>query len=207
MTESRHAGTGERRVVANISMSLDGRVTGPGGEFDMGWVAAHAVSDTVRAHAQALYDSATTVLLGRKNFEGFRGYWPPVATDEAADPRDRKMAAWLNEVEKVVVSSTLQEPAWQNARIVAADPANVVKELRQQDGGDILVLNSSSVIRALLAAGELDRLFIVLCPEVAGGGTPLFEDGMPSSSWTLSGSAPTETGALCLTYDRVRAAR
>jgi uncharacterized protein YndB with AHSA1/START domain/dihydrofolate reductase/DNA-binding transcriptional ArsR family regulator len=202
MTERRHAGTGERRVVANISMSLDGRVTGPGGEFDMGWVAAHAVSDTARAHGQSLYDSTTTVLLGRKNFEGFRGYWPAVAADESADPRDRGIGRWLNEVDKVVVSSTVQEPDWENARIVATDPANAVKELRQQRGGDILVLSSASVIRGLLAAGELDRLSIILCPEIAGGGTLLFEDGLPSSSWTLTSSMPTETGALCLIYDR-----
>jgi hypothetical protein len=49
-----------------------------------------------------------------------------------------------------------------------------------------------------------DRLSITLCPEVAGGGARLFEDGLPSSSWTLRQSTPTESGAVCLLYDRVR---
>jgi dihydrofolate reductase len=76
--------------------------------------------------------------------------------------------------------------------------------VRQQKGGDIIVLASGSIIRRLLQADALDRLSITLCPEVAGGGARLFEDGLPPSSWTLRQSTVTESGALCLLYDRVR---
>jgi dihydrofolate reductase len=107
-------------------------------------------------------------------------------------------------VEKIVCSSTPEEPTWKNSRIVDADPATVVEELRQQKGGDIMVLASASVIKSLLPADALDRLSITLCPEVAGGGARLFDDGLPSSSWSLRQSAVTESGALCLLYDRVR---
>jgi dihydrofolate reductase len=85
-----------------------------------------------------------------------------------------------------------------------ADPAAVVKQLRQEEGGDIVVLASSSVIRALLAADELDRLSITLAPELVGGGARLFEDGIPATSWRPTHSVTTESGALCLHYDRVR---
>lgn len=193
-----------RTVVGNISLSLDGRVTGPAGEYDMGWVGAHAASDGAREHLARLTGSATTVLLGRKNYEGFGGFWPAVADDENADPRDRAFSRWLDAVEKVVVSTTLQEASWRNSRIVDADPASVVDQLRRQDGGDILVLNSGSVINALLQAGELDRLSIVLCPELVGGGRRLFPDGLAASSWSLTDLSTTESGAICLLYDRVR---
>jgi dihydrofolate reductase len=206
MTTTQAAGTGERTVVGNISLSLDGRVSGPGGDHDMGWVARHAVSDAVRDHAEGMYRAATTVLLGRKNYEGFKGFWPPVADDEAADPRDRWLAAWLNKVEKVVFSTTVREPEWENTRIVDAEPAEVVKDLKRSRGGGIVVLNSGSVIRNLLAAGVLDRLSIVLCPELSGGGARLFADEFPASSWQLSASTTSDTGALCLFYDRIRAA-
>jgi dihydrofolate reductase len=192
-----------RTVVAQISLSLDGRVTGPGGEYDMGWVGAHGVSDAVREHLARLTSGATTVLLGRKNYEGFGGFWPTVAGDESADPRDRAFSRWLDAVEKVAVSTTLKEASWQNSRVVNADPASVVKELRQQDGGDILVLNSGSVIIALLQAGELDRLSIVLCPELVGGGRRLFPDGLAASSWSLTDVTTTDSGAICLLYDRL----
>ncbi len=80
----------------------------------------------------------------------------------------------------------------------------VVEELQKQSGGDIIVLASSSIIRSLLQADVLDCLSITLCPEVAGGGARLFEDGLPPSSWTLRQSTVTESGALCLLYDRSR---
>lgn len=201
-TKSRPVRT--RIVVANISLSLDGRVTGPGGEYDMGWIVPHAITDTARDHMVGVTTPATTVLLGRKNYMGFGGYWPAVADDESADPRDRAFSRWLNSVEKIVFSSTLKEATWENARIVDTDPATVIEELRQQEGGDIIVLASGSVIKSLLRANALDRLSITLCPEVAGGGARLFEDGLPSSSWTLHQSTVTESGALCLLYDRVR---
>ncbi len=62
-----------------------------------------------------------------------------------------------------------------------ADPAQVVRELREQEGGDIIVLASSSVIRSLMRADELDRLSFTLCPEIVGGGARLLEEGLPPS--------------------------
>lgn len=193
-----------RTVIGNISLSLDGRVTGPGGDYDMGWIVPHAVTNAARDHMVDVTSPATTVLLGRKNYQGFGGYWPTVAGDETADPRDRAFSKWLNSVEKIVFSSTLEEGTWENSRIVDDDPAEVVEDLRQQDGGDIIVLASGSVIKRLLQADALDRLSITLCPEIAGGGARLLEDGLPASSWDLRQSTATESGALCLVYDRRR---
>jgi dihydrofolate reductase len=194
-----------RTVIGNISLSQDGKVSGPGGEYDMGWIVPHAITDAARDHMVAVTSPATTVLLGRKNYMGFGGYWPKVADDESADPRDRAFSKWLNSVEKIVFSSTLKEGNWENSRIIDADPAIVVEDLQQEDGGDIIVLASGSVIKRLLQADAMDRLSITLCPEVAGGGVRLFEDGLPPSSWSLRQSTVTESGALCLLYDRVRA--
>lgn len=193
-----------RTVIGNFSLSLDGRVTGPGGDYDMGWIVPHAITDASRDHMINVTSPATTVLLGRKNYQGFSQYWPPIVTDKSADARDRAFSKWLNSVEKIVFSSTLKESTWENSRIIDADPATVVADLRKQDGGDIIVLASGSVIKRLLEADALDRLSITLCPEVAGGGARLFDDGLPASSWTLRQSDVTESGALCLLYDRNR---
>jgi dihydrofolate reductase len=193
-----------RTVVANFSLSLDGRVSGPGGPYDMGWIVPHAITSAARDHMISVTSPATTALLGRRNYEGFGGYWPSVAGNEQADPRDRAFSQWLNFVEKIVFSSALKNAPWENSRIAGSDPATVVADLRKQVGGDIIVLASFSVIKSLLKADAVDRLSITLCPEVAGGGARLFEDGLPSSSWTLRQSTPTESGAVCLLYDRVR---
>jgi dihydrofolate reductase len=201
---TQHPNVQGRRVVANISLSLDGRVSGLGGEYDMGWIVPHALTDASRDHMVKVTGAATTALLGRKNDEGFGADRPAVAKDDNADPRDRTFAQWLDAVEKVVFSSTLTDAAWENSRIADADPAEVVRQLRQQSGGDIIVLASSSVIKALLAGGELDRLSITLCPELVGGGARLFSDGLPATSWSLADLSTTESGAICLLYDRVR---
>ncbi|MEU7858736.1 dihydrofolate reductase family protein [Nonomuraea sp. NPDC049141] len=199
--------TQQRTVVANISLSLDGRVVGPGGEYDMSWIVPHAVSDGARAHMVDVTRTATTALLGRKNYQGFAGFWPAVADDDSADSNDRAFARWLNDVEKIVFSSSLERVDWDNARLATADPATVVKQLRERPGGDIIVLASSSVIRQLLDAGEVDRLSITLCPELVGGGAHLFTDGPAGSSWSLTATSTTTTGAICLLYDRIRADR
>jgi dihydrofolate reductase len=193
-----------RTVIGNISLSLDGRVTGPGGEYDMGWIVPHAITDAARNQMIAVTSPATTVLLGRKNYQGFSSYWPSVADDESADPRDRAFSRWLNSVEKVVFSSTLQKADWNNSHVVNDDPAAVVRNLQLQAGGDIIVLASSSIIKRLLQADVLDRLSFTLCPEIAGGGARLFEDGLPPSSWAVRQSTVTESGAISLLYDRVR---
>ena len=98
-----------RKVIGNIALSLDGRINGRGGDYDMSWILPHAVTDTTRDYLVQMTHNATTALLGRKNYEGFGGYWPAIANDDTAEPRDRAFVRWLESVEKVVVSRTLQE--------------------------------------------------------------------------------------------------
>jgi dihydrofolate reductase len=200
--ETLHMSLHRRKVVANISLSLDARTTGPAGPYDMGWVVPHAVTEEARDRLVRMTEDATTVLLGRVNYQGFGGYWPAVARAEDAEHRDRRFAQWLDTVEKVVFSSTLRELTWANARLADAPPAEVVRALRQQDGGDIYVLASQSVIRQLLEADEVDRLSINLAPELVGGGARLFTDGLPASSWSLTDVSTSGSGAVWLIYDR-----
>jgi dihydrofolate reductase len=128
-----------------------------------------------------------------------------VAEADEADPRDRAFSQWLNKVEKVVFSTTLTEAAWQNTTLTSRSPAEVVADLRERPGGDIVVVSSSSVIRDLLNADAIDRLSITLCPETVGGGARLFDDDvLASGAWSLADHTVTASGALCLLYDRTR---
>jgi len=196
----------DRTVIGHIPLSLDGRVSGPGGEHDMGWTVRHALTGEARAQLLRVTSPATTVLLDGQAYRGFGGFWPAVAGDEDADPRDRLFARWLNEAEKIVVSRTVTEPGWRNTRVTADDPAEVVRRLRKEEGGDIVVLASPGIIRRLLEAGELDRLSITLCPELIGAGARLFGEGPAGSSWSLAEATPASSGALCLRYDLIRPA-
>ncbi|KZB83986.1 dihydrofolate reductase family protein [Amycolatopsis regifaucium] len=193
-----------RRVTANISLSLDGHYSGPGGPRDMGAIVSYATTDVARGHLARIHENATTALLGRKNAEGFLGFWPTVAADENADPRDRAYAKWLVDAEKVVLSTTLTESPWGRTRVVNAPASEVVAELKASGEGDILVNSSASVIKALLADDLMDRLYLMICPEITGGGERLFVDGLPASKWKLTYQEVGELGEMAVVYDRVR---
>ncbi|WP_125264314.1 dihydrofolate reductase family protein [Streptomyces alboflavus] len=193
-----------RKVTANLALTLDGRYSGPGGPADIGAIVRYATTEVARDHLTRIWEGATTAVLGRVSAEGFLGYWPTVAADENADPRDRGYAKWLVDTEKVVLSTTLTQAPWDRTRVVNALAADVVAELRSTGEGDILVNNSASVIKALLAADLLDRLYLLVCPEIAGGGERLFEDGLPGSQWKLMRQETGDLGELSLIYDRVR---
>ena len=95
--------TAGRRVVTNMSVSLDGHYAKPDNPQDMGWVMPYAVTDVARDHLTSLWEPATTALLGRVNAEGFLGFWPTVIGMEGADPRDEGFAKWLVSADKVVL--------------------------------------------------------------------------------------------------------
>ncbi|WP_433428458.1 dihydrofolate reductase family protein [Nonomuraea sp. CA-141351] len=193
-----------RRVTANLSLTLDGRYNGPGGPGDFAAFAPYVTSDVARNHMTCMWEHATTALLGRINAEGFLGYWPSVAEDDNADPRDRGYAKWLVDTEKVVLSTTLTDAPWKRARVVNAPAADVVTELKTSGEGDILVNSSASIIKPLLSADLLDRLYLMIFPEIAGGGQRLFDDGLPATKWTLTHQETGELGELAMIYDRVR---
>ncbi|MEV0236472.1 dihydrofolate reductase family protein [Nonomuraea sp. NPDC050786] len=193
-----------RRVTANLGLTLDGRYHGPGGPGDFAAFAPYVTSDVARNHMTRMWEHATTAVLGRINAEGFLGYWPSVAEDDSADPRDRGYAKWLVDTEKVVLSATLADAPWERARMVNAPAADVITELKSSGAGDILVNSSASIIKPLLSADLLDRLYLMIFPEIAGGGRRLFDDGLPATKWTLSHQETGELGELAMVYDRLR---
>ncbi|GAB2489575.1 dihydrofolate reductase family protein [Streptosporangium sandarakinum] len=193
-----------RRVTANLSLTLDGRYHGPGGPGDFAAFAPYVTSELARNHMNRIWENATTALLGRNNAEGFMGHWSSVAEDDNADPRDRGYAKWLVDTEKVVLSTALTEAPWERTRVVNAPAADVVTELKATGEGEILVNSSPSVIKPLLAADLIDRLYLMIFPEIAGGGQRLFDDGLPATKWTLTHRETGELGELAMVYDRVR---
>ena len=99
MVERTAAGP-SRRLIAWVVLSLDGLSAGPGG--DMAWLGAHAAHEQVMTYHEGVWRGVSTALMGRTNYEGFYGYWPPVAQDPRSAPRDRALATWLDTVEKGV---------------------------------------------------------------------------------------------------------
>lgn len=193
-----------RIVTANIALTLDGRYNGPGGPADVAAIVPYVTTEVARNHLDRIHENATTAVLGRKNAEGFLGFWPTVAADDNADPRDRAYAKWLVDTDKVVFSTTLADAPWERTRIANAPAAEIITELKADGEGEILVNTSPTITKALLAADLIDRLYLLITPEIAGGGEQLFVDGLPGSKWQLSSQEVGELGEIAVVYDRTR---
>jgi len=161
-------------IVCNI-VSLDGYFTGPDDNvmvmpFDVGFDEYNA--ERLRA--------ASTLLLGRKSFEGFRDYWPSVAANTEAPEVEREISRLNSAIDKVVVSDTLtaaDTSPWDNSEIVARAGAHArVQELKERDGGDILVFGSRILWNDLLRAGLVDELHLMIGAGVIGEGVKAFDE-------------------------------
>jgi dihydrofolate reductase len=170
-----------RRIVVSEFVTLDGVMEDPGGSEKTdggGWAFRFERGpEGDRFKLQELED-AEGMLLGRTTYDGFAAVWPSVH-DEAG------FADKMNAMPKYVVSSTLDAPTWNNTRVLAGDPIEAVKALRAEDGGDLLVAGSCSLVQALLANDLVDDLRLMVYPVVLGRGKRLFADESATASFEL----------------------
>jgi dihydrofolate reductase len=155
----------------------------------------HEMSD-LRAELQKMTEREDALLLGRKTFEDFRGYWP-LQTDDTTGITDH-----LNRVQKYVVSRTLQDPAWENTTILANAPFDAVRDLKMQPGADMVVTGSITLCHALIEAGLVDEYRLFVYPIVLGRGRRLFADGLTADDLHLVAPTPFQSGVVLLTYVR-----
>ncbi|MFI6900535.1 dihydrofolate reductase family protein [Nonomuraea sp. NPDC050394] len=195
----------QRKVIADAVVSMDG-YTSTGPDDDMSWAMAHIGSEQSELMYEGIWRGVSTALVGRVNWEGFTSVWPGLTSDPSSSARTRELGNWLATVEKVVFSTTLQQAdldktQWSNAR-VSRDLEEEVRSLKRAPGRDILVINSASIIKALLKADLIDELHMTVVPATLGGGVRLLPDSL-TSTWRLSHAitVPT-TGAVTLCYRR-----
>jgi dihydrofolate reductase len=177
-----------RRLIVTENMSFDGVVSPLGGWFDPG-----TADEELTAFDQQHRDESDALLLGRTTFEEFAGYWPD-ADDEAG------VSAYLNGIDKYVVSRTLTEPGWVNTTVLAGDPMEAVADLRAQEGRDITVTGSVTLVHALLAADLVDEVRVFVHPAVQGEGRRLFPPG-PLRHLGPIDARVFPTGVVYLAYD------
>ena len=159
-----------RTLAITQNVTLDGSIEMLGDWFDPQGGAEQDTSD-LREELGRQQDAADAVVLGRQTFEDMRGYWPQQTDDTTG------VTEYLNNVQKYVVSSTLTDPEWQRTTVLSGDPADEIRELKQQPGRDIVVTGSITLGHALVAARLVDEYRLFVFPVVQGRGRRLVPDG------------------------------
>jgi dihydrofolate reductase len=186
------------KVVVFESVTLDGVVQSPaardedprGGFQHGGWAVPYADEVTGKLAAEGTTTTGA-LLLGRRTYEQFFGYWPHQTDNPFTDV--------LNDTRKYVASTTLTDPLpWQNSTLLAGDVPAAVAGLRAGPGGDILVLGSGELVRSLARHDLVDRYVLLVHPLVLGAGRRLYGDW--SARLELVETRSSNTGVVIATY-------
>jgi dihydrofolate reductase len=173
-----------RKVVVYELLSLDGVAEQPD-EFITDF-------DTVmRENLARVIATQDTVLLGRRTYDEWAGYWPTSDIEP--------FASFINGVEKFVVSSTTAVPTWANTTVIEGGIPQFVTELKGRSGGDIGVHGSIALTQSLLEEGLVDELRLVIAPALHMHGRKLFGGG-PSRRLTLTRSVVSPSGYLLVDF-------
>jgi dihydrofolate reductase len=186
-----------RRIVVTEFISLDGVVEDPGGAEGFrhgGWSFKFSDPDGMKYKLDETMEHEA-MLLGRVTYEGFAQAWPG-RTDEVG------FADKMNSMAKYVVSKTLTAADWNNSTILSGDLEQEVTALKEQDGGDILVAGSVSLVRGLTDLGLVDEYRLMTFPIALGEGKRLFEGIADAATLSLVDVKPLKTGTVILTYHR-----
>jgi dihydrofolate reductase len=189
------------RLVITNNLTLDGVMQSPshpdedrrGGFEHGGWAPPYADEAMAGFMAKGI-DKGGSMLFGRRTYEQFASYWPH-------QPDDNPYAAVLNNREKHVVSTTLSDPLpWANSTLLKA--VEEVAALKEQPGGDIVVLGSGDLIGSLMRDDLIDEYVLSIHPLVLGSGRRLFPEGSPFTKLRLVDSVTTTTGVVIGTFRR-----
>ena len=176
-----------RKITVADFISLDGVVESPE-KWNMQFIDAEMFEILYPADSDM-----DTMLLGRTTYDTF-------AATFAGGPADDPVASRMNRPAKVVVTSSPDTVTWANSTALTGDVLAGVRALKEQPGGSISVIGSTTLARTLLAAGLVDELSLILDPVVVGAGTRLFPESGPGASLTRTTCRPLKSGVVHLVY-------
>jgi dihydrofolate reductase len=192
-----------RKIKILAHISLDGVISpaarheGDDEYVNGGWTAPFR-SATEEAVAEA-QGSSFDMLLGRRTYDIFAGYWPKAASSPIADG--------LNAATKYVVTHRPESLGWGPVGDLGADIMQGVRDVKSKAGRDLIVWGSSTLTSLLLEQGLVDEVLLLVCPVLLGRGKRFFSDSAASLEFALLSTKATSSGVLMNTYRHVGALR
>ena len=192
-----------RKIIATARVSLDGVMQGPGGAqedtsggFDLGgWTNNYSSEKSGAAVLEMVgtLDKPYDLLLGRKTYDIFAGYWPNV-------PADHRIGPVFTKANKYVLTGGPAKLEWSNSHKLRN--IDELKKVKAEEGSDIVLWGSSTLYPQLLDANLIDRLVLLICPIVLGKGKRLFGNTSHQVALQLMKSEATPTGVIVATYEQ-----
>jgi dihydrofolate reductase len=199
LTDPNQGGANVGRIVVTEFLSLDGVMEAPGGDDDFvrgAWSFEIERGDEGNQFKLDETMGAEALLLGRRTYEGFAAAWPS---------REGEFADKFNSMPKYVVSSTLEEPEWNNSTVLGGDLPQAVAKLREEHEGDIVVHGSAQLVQGLIEHDLVDELRLMVYPVVLGTGKRLFGDTKDKKRLRLADSKTVGDGVTILVYQAATA--
>ena len=137
---------------------------------------------------------ADALLIGRATYEMLASYWPLQLND------DNGPAGKINSMEKFVVSTTLEKPAWNNSTIIDKNIIEEIRELKKQNGNEIQIPGSATLVQSLMKANLIDEYRFLVHPIIMGSGKRFFKDEMKTSGMKLILTQTFDKGVVLLCY-------
>ena len=188
-----------RKLVVSTFVTLDGVMQAPGGpeedpagSFEYGGWTVNYWNEMLDQFMGEFMSKPADLLLGRKTYEIFAGYWPN-STDPGADV--------LNNAKKYVASRTLTKVDWNNATLLQGDAGQAVRKLKEENGPELQVHGSSNFLQTLLQHNLIDQFRMLVFPVVIGKGKRLFDQGTVPSGLKLIEGKTTPSGVILAIYE------
>lgn len=190
-----------RRITGAAFVSIDGVIQAGGGPHEDptrgfphgGWMGPFAGDQMVEETLARLFHPSYALLLGRRTYDIFAGYWPHVTGEEA------RFGEALTAAEKHVLTHSDAPLEWANSHALSGIAA--IEALVQTDGPDLLIQGSSTLYPPLLAAGLIDRLVLMTFPVVLGEGKRLFDDPRAACTLRLIRHEISKAGVIAAHYE------
>lgn len=188
-----------RKVITITHVTLDGIMQAPGGPeedprdgFTHGGWAMRFPDAVVREALGKIMTGEFDLLLGRRTYEIFAGYWPNAG--------DHPIANAFNKAAKYVVTNSLERCDWATSHRINGDAAEQIRQLKAADGPELHIWGSGELLQTLIGADLVDEFRLWVHPLILGQGRRLFEKGVPPRSLSLVESRTGATGILLNTY-------
>lgn len=184
-----------RKLVLYMHLSLDGFCATKDG--DLSWIPYHS---DLEKYAERIVNSVGSQVYGRNTFEMMKSYWPTVLKDPSASQHDLEHAQWIENVEKIVFSTTLQSTDWNNTKIISGNIVEEVAKLKEQVGKDLVIFGSPTLATSLMELGLIDEFQFTITPVILGEGKTFLRDVTKKVELELLSSERLNNGVLGVHY-------